>query len=77
MTRRPRTDDLLARRLNVARLKSDDRELQAQIVNCLNDAGAAIDAARVALLNDDRAELVALGRRLSDRGVSLMMLAQD
>jgi hypothetical protein len=70
------TADPLVRRLRAAQLKHDDRELQAQIVNVLNDLQAANEHARAALLDDNRGRLEELGRYISDRAVSLMMLAQ-
>jgi hypothetical protein len=61
-------------RMNAIRL--DDRELSAQLVCVLNELQTANERCRAALIDGNLPVLVELGRVISNRGASLMVLAR-
>lgn len=56
-------------------MAADDRELQAQLITTLNQLQATNERCRGLLLDGNLPDLVAMGRKTSDLGVTLMLLA--
>jgi hypothetical protein len=63
------------RQIRAGALDGDDRELQARLVHTLNELQSLNEKCRGLLLDGNLPRLVAMGSKVSDLGVLLMMTA--
>jgi hypothetical protein len=65
----------IRRQIRAGALDGDDRELQARLVQTLNELQAVNERCRGLLLDGNLPKLVTMGGKVADLGTQLMMIA--